>query len=200
MLAAILAMGAVYSHVLTNIHRSIAAGGKASRFCGDGSWTDCTRTLGSAYSVVMGLPVTVYGSAWFAFLLALLVGGLVRKQSRRSLCRMLFWAILPGVGITLVYAGISALVLHTFCFYCAGLYLLVGLSAALAFAGMGRSGETKHWIEEAHRTSRPSAEHGRDALPLYTSSRGSNDARVASSDYSRGLQPMEHMGRYSRRV
>jgi len=146
-LGLILALGAVYSHVLTGIQRSVAGGGKVGRFCGDGGWTDCSRTLGSTYSTVMGLPVTVYGAAWFAFLLALLVGGLVRKHPQRSLCRMLFRAILPGVGVTLVYAGISALVLHTFCFYCAGLYLLVGLSAALAFAGMGASREARHRIE-----------------------------------------------------
>jgi hypothetical protein len=84
----------------------------------------------------MGLPVTVYATAWFAFLLALLLGGLARKQERSGLCRLLFLVILPGVGVTLFYAGLSVFVLHTFCLYCAGLYLLVGLGAALAYAGM----------------------------------------------------------------
>jgi uncharacterized membrane protein/protein-disulfide isomerase len=135
-LGLVLLSGAVYSHVLSGIERSIAAGGKGGWFCGGGGWIDCTRTLGSDYGVVMGLPVTVYATAWFAFLLTLLLGGLVRKQERRGLCRLLFWVILPGVGVTLFYAGLSVFVLHTFCLYCAGLYLLVGLGAALAYAGM----------------------------------------------------------------
>ena len=136
LLAISLAMGAGYSHFLGTLHRRITTEGMAGATCGGTGWLDCSRTLGGRYSEILGLPVSLYAEAWFGLLLALLLGGLWRKEPRQKLCQTLFWAIAPGVGITLAYIALSTLVLHAFCLYCGGLYFLVGLSATLAFGGM----------------------------------------------------------------
>ncbi len=160
-LAVSLSLGAAYSHFLNGVHQRIAAGKMPSASCG-GGWFDCSKTLGSSYSELFGLPVSVYAEAWFAFLLMLLLCGLSRNQDRRGLCRALFWAISPGVGITLAYLALSTLVLHVLCLYCSGLYLLVGLSAALAFLGMEVPPETKLRIQVFFRQFRQGW-----ALPLF---------------------------------
>ena len=136
LLAISLVTGAGYSHFLSTVHRRIIIDGMAGATCGGTGWLDCSRTLGGRYSEILGLPVSLYAEAWFGFLLALLLGGLWRKEPRRKLCQTLFWAIMPGVVITLAYIALSTLVLHAFCLYCGGLYFLVGLSAALVFWGM----------------------------------------------------------------
>lgn len=142
-LALTLAAGAGYAHWLGNLHRGLAEGRMAGATCGGGGWLDCSRTIGGRYGELFGLPVPVYAAAWFVCLLALLVGGLLRKEPRRVLCRNLFWAIVPGAAVTLAYAALSVCVLHTVCVYCCGLYVLVGLAAAQAFAGMEISPETR---------------------------------------------------------
>lgn len=151
LLAISLAMGCAYGHFLGGVHRRMTTGEMAGATCVGAGWLDCSKTLGGRYSEVMGLPVSVYAEAWFGFLLALLLCCLWRKDQRRMLCRTLFWAIVPGVGITLVYVAISALMLHVLCLYCSGLYFLVGLSAALAFWGMEVTPDTVRRIKEFFR-------------------------------------------------
>lgn len=146
-----LATGAGYSHFLGTVHRRIITEGMAGATCGGTGWLDCSRTLGGRYGEILGLPVSLYAEAWFGFLLALLLGGLWRKEPRQKLCQTLFWAIVPGVGVTLAYIAFSTLVLHAFCLYCGGLYFLVALSAALAFRGMEVSPDTMRRIKGAVR-------------------------------------------------
>ena len=151
LLAISLVMGAGYSHFLGALHRRITTEGMAGATCGGAGWLDCSATLGGRYSEILGLPVSIYAEAWFGFLLALLLGGLWRKEPGRKLCQTLFWAIVPGVGITLAYIALSTLVLHVLCLYCCGLYFLVGLSAVLAFWGMGVPPDTRQKLTVAIR-------------------------------------------------
>ncbi len=151
LLAISLGMGAGYSHFLGALHWRITIGGMAGATCGGAGWLNCSDTLGGRYSEILGLPVSIYAEAWFGFLLALLVGGLWRKEPRRKLCQTLFWAIVPGVGVTLAYIALSALVLHALCLYCGGLYFLVGLSAVLAFWGMEVPSDIRQRLKGAIR-------------------------------------------------
>ncbi len=151
LLAISLVMGAGYSHFLGTLHWRITTEGMAGATCGGTGWLNCADTLGGRYSEILGLPVSIYAEAWFGLLLALLLGGLWRKESRQKLCQTLFWAIVPGVVITLAYIALSTLVLHVLCLYCGGLYFLVGLSAVLAFWGMEVPPDTKRRIKGAVR-------------------------------------------------
>lgn len=151
LLAIALATGAGYSHFLGGLHQRITTEGMAGATCGGTGWLDCSHTLGGRYSEILGLPVSTYAEAWFGFLLALLLGGLWRKEPRRKLCQTLFWAIVPGVVITLAYIALSTLVLHAFCLYCGGLYFLVGLSATLAVWGMEVSPDARQKLKGAAR-------------------------------------------------
>lgn len=150
-LAISLVAGAGYSHFLGTLHRRILTEGMAGATCGGTGWLDCSRTLGGRYGEILGLPVSTYAEAWFALLLALLLGGLWRKEPRQKLCQTLFWAIVPGVGVTLAYIAFSTLVLHVLCLYCGGLYLLVGLSVVLAFRGMDVPPDTLQRIKGSVR-------------------------------------------------
>lgn len=142
-LAITFAAGAGYSRFLVNVHRTLADNAMAGATCGGGGWLDCSKTLGGRYGELFGLPVAAYAEAWFVFLLALLLGGLWRKEPRRVVCRHLFWTIVPGTAATVAYAALSVLVLHVLCLRCCVLYAIVGLATALAVAGMEISGETR---------------------------------------------------------
>jgi uncharacterized membrane protein/protein-disulfide isomerase len=136
-LAGVLLAAALYAHLLTSIHWQMASGDRAGWACGGDGWFDCSGNLASRYGTFAGIPVSAYASAWFALMLALLLGSLVRGEQARLLHRRLLIASIPAVVAVVFYALVSVLVLKSICLYCAGVYLLVALIVMLTVTGAG---------------------------------------------------------------
>ncbi len=135
-LAGVLATAAAYSHLLTLVHRELATTPhEPSVGCGLGGRFDCSGSMTSDYGRLLGLPISAYASAWFLFMLGMLVTGVLRRHEGKVLHRALLAASLPAVAAVLFYAFVSAVILRSFCLYCLGTYLIVALIALLAVRG-----------------------------------------------------------------
>ena len=83
---------------------------------------NCDTVALSAYSELFGVPMGIYGAAYFVALWVLLgIGVSNHKGARDHLLAYVVMNVL-GVLVSLVLAGISHFVLHTWCLSCMGVY------------------------------------------------------------------------------
>ncbi len=83
---------------------------------------NCDTVALSAWSELFGVPMGVYGAAYFIALWILLgIGASGHKGARDHLLAYVAMNVL-GVVVSLVLAGISHFVLHTWCISCLGVY------------------------------------------------------------------------------
>lgn len=73
-----------------------------------GSWVDCGRVLRSSYSVVLGIPLALYGLAYYLFLLPVVLW----KP------RWLIFVTPLGLIASLYLLYLQLFVLHAICLYC----------------------------------------------------------------------------------
>ncbi len=93
-------------------------------FCALSKAINCDTVSSSSYSILWGLPVAVWGLAGYAFLLILVGLAVVDPQAGR-----LTWAIvLPAALLfslaSLVFAGISAFKIGSYCIMCIATYAI----------------------------------------------------------------------------
>lgn len=83
--------------------------------CGVGS---CESVLTSAYSTLFGLPISLFGSVYYLFILGGLFAYLEGKNEKLLRAAL----ILPMLGfiVSLALVSIMAFVLHAYCTYCLG--------------------------------------------------------------------------------
>jgi len=107
--------------------------------CSSAFGSDCSATFNSRWSALGGIPITIYGAAFYGVALVLSVSLLLRRKlldgSERT---VLLFAGLADVGVSIVLATYAKVVLHTFCFYCATLYLVSALFLACVLWLHGR--------------------------------------------------------------
>jgi uncharacterized membrane protein len=87
----------------------------------------CATVLTSAYSAVLGVPVSLLGAIYY---LALLIGtfvyleaALVGKDLREhhhSILKWIFIATVLGMAASLWFLYVQAFVIHSYCQYCLG--------------------------------------------------------------------------------
>ena len=83
---------------------------------------NCDTVALSAWSELFGVPLGVYGAAYFVALCVLLgIGISTHKGARDHLLAYVVMNVL-GVLVSLVLAGISHFYLHTWCISCMGVY------------------------------------------------------------------------------
>lgn len=100
---------------------------------------DCTAAFSSAYSQLLGLPLTVYAAALYAVTLVLAVAAARRGPSAPLLVAWLFLLALVDVAVSCVLFAVSSWVLHAWCLFCFCLYFVSAAllaSAALALHGL----------------------------------------------------------------
>jgi uncharacterized membrane protein len=85
----------------------------------------CEQVLTSTYAVILGIPVAVFGIAYYLFILACLVvyieSNHTSHESRKNKATTAVLATtVIGFLMSLYFFGIQALVIHDFCQYCLG--------------------------------------------------------------------------------
>ena len=83
---------------------------------------NCDTLALSEYSELFGVPLGVYGSAYFVALWILLIIGISAHRGARD--HLLAYVAMNALGVlvSLVLAGISHFALHTWCISCLGVY------------------------------------------------------------------------------
>ena len=86
----------------------------------------CEQVLTSEYAHIMGVPVAVYGIAYYLFILICLVVYIESKavpehESRKNKSIIaVIGATVIGLLMSLYFFGVQAFVIHDFCQYCLG--------------------------------------------------------------------------------
>jgi protein-disulfide isomerase len=143
-----LILSATVALIQLYIHAQLAATrGSYTSFCHVNATLDCDAVLMSAYGTLLGIPVAGWGLASYLILGVLLYRrgravGAARTQTSLFLLGLAFW----NIGFALYMAGLATLAIGAFCLLCAGTYLLVAVTAVIAWrlaqADLGASGQT----------------------------------------------------------
>lgn len=126
-------IGIGLSTYLTYIHFRHLFSGTAS-VCNFGAQLDCDAVNTSPYSELFGVPVSHFGLLFYLLTTGLSGYALMRPELRERLYAYLFGFSTIAVGFSVYLALISGMVLHTFCLFCIGLYVV---SFALLFVLLG---------------------------------------------------------------
>jgi uncharacterized membrane protein len=84
---------------------------------------NCGAVTTSSESVILGLPVALYGLLYFIVMLGLCLPKAWRSTSAR-LARLRLGLNVAGMGFVLYLIGVEALALHHICIYCTGVHVL----------------------------------------------------------------------------
>jgi uncharacterized membrane protein len=104
--------------VLDTIYLTIVHFQAGALVCSSSGVVDCHAVLSSAYSVIAGVPTSVYGLIWFG-----VIGLLVWKQPHWSAALRLISWLGALVVIALVY--VELFLVGAICVYCSIAHLLV---------------------------------------------------------------------------
>ena len=138
--AALSLLGLALSAYALRHHLSFKAGTSAGAVCNVNATVSCDAVAASPYSEIAGIPLGVFGIAFFASLLVLNVmrtaasrSGFIGRMSSQSHAVL----VTTGCLVSLVLGGISLFAVKSLCLVCLGIYascfgLLVTLFAARA--------------------------------------------------------------------
>jgi len=129
MLLALIGLGiSAYSTVH---HLEVMAKGATDAGCNINDTINCDTVARSEYSEVMGIPLGVWGGAYFAALLVLL--GIVAFTGKGKEENTQAYAAMVGIGVivSVVLGGISALKLGSACLTCIGIYVVTLIQAGV---------------------------------------------------------------------
>lgn len=91
----------------------------------EGTSFDCDKVATSEYSVVLGLPVAIWGAFGYGLVCILTGWGLIRRRSRATWPLGLLWvAAAAAVAASVVLAGVSELLIGAWCTYCMTVWAL----------------------------------------------------------------------------
>ena len=142
--AALALLGLSLSAYALRHHLAFKASGATSAVCNVNDVVSCDAAAASSYSEIAGIPLGVYGIAFFS---SLLVFNVMRAAASRSgqVGRMASQThavmVLIGVAVSIVLAIISATSVKAFCLVCSGIYLvniLMAVSMHMARAQLAR--------------------------------------------------------------
>lgn len=113
------------------LHQRAHAG--LASFCAISDQVNCDRVAVSPYSVVLGLPVAVWGVLGFALLAVLAGWGLSRRRAHPAWpAGLLLLASGGAVAASVALAAVSEFVIGAFCILCAAAWTLAAASFVAA--------------------------------------------------------------------
>jgi uncharacterized membrane protein/predicted DsbA family dithiol-disulfide isomerase len=123
--------GLFLSIVLTRLHASAHAG--ETSFCSISETVNCDRVATSRFSVVLGLPVSVWGAVGFGLAAALAASGLLRRRPHSTWpAGLLFVLGAFSAAVSVALALVSELAIGAWCLLCAGAWVVSFLLLASA--------------------------------------------------------------------
>lgn len=113
--------------------------------CSAGSYVNCETVLTSPSATVLGVPVAVWGLAWFTVASAL-AAGLLRAQVRDAWNTLriasLAWTAAGTVGVLyLVYQEVG--VIGKLCAWCTGVHVIIVAMLVVQVAGLPERAEER---------------------------------------------------------
>ena len=131
-------LGILLAAYSTYVHyRITASAGEYTSVCNVSTTVNCDSVLTSRFAELFGIPVSVWGMAFYALFLSVAVrANRPSEESSRSRADALALAV-GGALFSLYLAVVSLVVLKTVCLICAGLYAVSILSLVATWA-LGR--------------------------------------------------------------
>ena len=93
-------------------------------FCAISRSINCDTVSQSPYSIFLGTPVPIWGMGAYLFTLYLLLLAGSRSAHRQRMWPLLFWISLCFSIYSLILAGISSFIIHSYCLMCILGYLV----------------------------------------------------------------------------
>ena len=107
--------------------------------CSTNGVVDCEKVLTSPQSVIFGIPVPVYGLAFFVAMTALSLPAAWRSRSR-WLARARLAAVVVGIGMVIYLISQEALTLHAICLWCTSVHVLTFALFLIVITGWDDTG------------------------------------------------------------
>lgn len=101
----------------------------ASPLCDISATFSCTSVLSSQYAEFLGVPVAVYGAAWFSVSLFL---SIIATSRERAVKFLFLWSVLGMLGVGALVL-VEAFLIGSFCIYCTVAHVLAALVFANAY-------------------------------------------------------------------
>jgi protein-disulfide isomerase len=121
--AALAAAGLVLAAALARQHAQAHAG--VASFCAISEYVNCDRVATSRFSVVLGLPVAVWGMLGYGLALLLALAGLRRGRLREGWpAGLLFLVAAVAAAVAVVLALVSELAIGALCLLCAASWVI----------------------------------------------------------------------------
>ncbi len=116
-----------------------------SSFCAISKSINCDTVSQSSYSILLGMPVPVWGSIGYLFLI-LLFSFLFHKKNTKKRLWSLFFCIVSLFSIySLVLAFISTFYIHSYCLMCIVFYAINLVLMFYAYIVFKKSGDCGIW-------------------------------------------------------
>ena len=106
---------------------------------------DCQSVVTSAYSAIVGVPVALLGSIYYAAMIVLLVAYLDRRSEK--VLNAATWFSIVGFVASIYFVSLQAFVLDAWCQYC---LVSAATSTLLFLIGMGYHFSRKRHVVELH--------------------------------------------------
>lgn len=128
--AALAAAGFVLAVVLARQHAHAHAG--IASFCAISEYVNCDRVATSRFSVVLGIPVAIWGMLGYGLALLLALAGLRPRPRREGWPAGLLFIVAAGAAaVAVALALVSELAIGALCLLCTGSWVIsLGLLAA----------------------------------------------------------------------
>src|SRR3954470_5462929 len=126
LLLAFTIIGLAASCMSTYVHYRLLTDPSYTSFCDVNASVNCTQAYLSRYGSLWGVPVALWGIAFFSIVLLLVVGaGRARSAARDAFPGYIFLMSTIGLAIVMYLAWASFFQLHTVCLFCATTYIAV---------------------------------------------------------------------------
>jgi len=127
------ALGFALSLYAYHVHLLILAGEKTG--CAITETISCDQVIGSKYGVVFGIPLGIYGAAFFGVMAIMAISS--TGNTRAAALQRLLLALAGGAG-SVVLEFIMWALLHHACPVCMSIHLVCFVNLGLAVVGYGR--------------------------------------------------------------
>jgi len=143
-------LGLAIATYLTYEHYATATGAPNSCLFGGSanSVINCGAVTTSAQSIILGLPVALYGAVFFVFMTVINLPVLWRSTSV-WVARLRVAAAIAGIGMVIYLISVETLIVHHICIWCTGVHILMFALFVLITTGWQDTGWAQsQWSDE----------------------------------------------------